>query len=270
MSMNDEYGAFVGSGQPRQTRRPRPPPTLPPEDAPWTRSSDACGSYTHTSQVDSLGVVNISRERELHEKAVGSRRQAVQDRRERTTLPSTGVVQPYRRQVDDSALESELLEKAMQSRRHPIRAAYGTEPVAAPKMARAAPVAAAYEPHMLPARGERSAAPGYGREGADREEVALAGLALGHVPHASPGARESPVARSFRGAREPTVVVHTAESMAGAMAEMEADARMMAELDRQAASRYRAANGAGSQISGLMAGQFTGGFQQNFKDRRFA
>eukprot|EP00966_Prymnesium_polylepis_P057731 1336965-Prymnesium_polylepis.1 len=162
MSMNDEYGAFAGSGQPRQPRRGRQPQAVE-ESSPWTRSSDACGSHFRSGEVDALGVVDVvrwthecrlgavagglhahsachvarnardlsvrhvrapHRERELHEKAVTARRQAVQDRNERATLPSVGKLQPHLRHVEREALERELLEKASASRKHPIAAAY--------------------------------------------------------------------------------------------------------------------------------------------------
>lgn len=61
LSMNDEYGAFVGTGQPRQPKFVGRKQHAIPEPSPWTRSSDVCGSHSHVGAVDALGVVDIVR-----------------------------------------------------------------------------------------------------------------------------------------------------------------------------------------------------------------
>lgn len=178
------------------------------------------------------------------------------DRDAYATLPASGKPEPSRRQVDSDALERELLKRASQSRRHPIAAAYHGDATLPKLTAINSASAPLCETRNDPALMSHSTAGG--TKSSTTRGVELAGIALGAVPHK----HASPVARVPPGANQPYTTVLRSRD------ELEADARMMADLDRQAAANYRAANGAGSQISGLMAGQFAVGFQQNFKDKR--
>ncbi|KAL1511589.1 hypothetical protein AB1Y20_006383 [Prymnesium parvum] len=119
---NRDYGSYFASPPP-----PPPPPRVADEAPRWERSSAVCGAHG-AAKLDVLGAVDLSRERELHEKAVGGRRQGLKDRLEGTTMSYShgtihGAVQFTPRRVDEEAVEKELREKAVLSRRRPIRLA---------------------------------------------------------------------------------------------------------------------------------------------------